>query len=194
MGDTLTHAVKPLQEKAQVIYKFFTIPINTCYGMYYKYFDEDEKKYFSGLISEINVKRDPESEGGLILYLGAPGTRFTSVDTPFCNALMGFYQLIIDIKTHLNNRGRVKIEYKSFHGGLKERTDECLNTPVSYHGDIIDMRDSAMPAGGSKSRRKPARKTRRGRIRKSKSKTHRRRRAHHSRLHARKHKKYTRKH
>ena len=46
MGDTLTHAVKPLQEKAKVIYEYFTIPINTCYGMYYKYFDEDEKKIF----------------------------------------------------------------------------------------------------------------------------------------------------
>jgi hypothetical protein len=41
--------------------------------------------------------------------------------------------------------------------------------------------------GGSKSRRKPARKTRRGRTRKSKAKTHRHRR--HSRI--RKHKKYT---
>jgi hypothetical protein len=47
-------------------------------------------------------------------------------------------------------------------------------------------------SGGSKSRRKPARKTHRGRIRKSKPKTHRRRHARHSRTH--KHKKYTRKH
>ena len=128
-----------------------------------------KKKYFSGLISEINVKRDPESEGGLILQLGAPGTRFTSVDTPFCNALMGFYQLIIDIKRHLNNSGRVKIEYKSFHGGLEQRTEECLSTPGSYQGNITEMRNfamsamSAMPAGGSKSRCKPARKTRRKR-------------------------------
>jgi hypothetical protein len=46
---------------------------------------------------------------------------------------------------------------------------------------------AALSLGGSKSRRKPARKTRRGRTRKSKSKTHRRRR--HSRV--RKHKKNT---
>jgi hypothetical protein len=46
MDDTLTHAVKPLQDKAQVFYKYFTIPISTCYGMYYKHFDEHARKYF----------------------------------------------------------------------------------------------------------------------------------------------------
>jgi hypothetical protein len=167
--------------------------------MYYRSFDKDARKYFSDLISEIDVVSDQTSQGGLILRLGAPGIRFTSVvDTPFCNALKGFYKLIIDIKAH--NIGRVKIEYKTLDGGLKARTKECVGISGPYPGDITTMRDDAMrndamSVGGSKSRRKSSRKTCRGHNHKSKSKsktktkTHRRRRAHHSRL--RKHKKNT---
>ena len=195
MNDPFTeHAdiTRPLKKKAEAIYQYFTIPISTCYGMYYKHFDEHARKYFSKLISEIDVESDPMSQGGLILRLSAPGFRFTSVDdTPFCNALKGFYQLIIDIKAH--NIGRVKIEYKTLDGGLKARTDKCVGIPGPYPDDITTMRDNAMSEGGSKSRRKSSRKTRRGHNHKSKSKsktkTHRRRRAHHSRL--RKHKKNT---
>jgi hypothetical protein len=190
--NALTLAVEPLQDKATAIYQFFTIPINTCYGMYYKHFDERARKYFSELISQIDVVPNQTSQGGLILRLGAPGFRFTSVDdTPFCNALKGFYQLIIDIKAH--NIGRVKIEYKTLDGGLEARTDKCVGIPGPYPGDITTMQNDAMSEGGSKSRRKSSRKTRRGHNHKSKSKsktkTHRRRRAHHSRL--RKHKKNT---
>jgi hypothetical protein len=107
--------------------------------------------------------------------------------------LKGFYQLIIDIKAH--NIGRVKIEYKTLDGGLKARTDKCVGISGPYQGDITTMQNDAMSEGGSKSRRKSSRKTRRGHNHKSKSKsksktkTHRRRRAHHSRL--RKHKKNT---
>jgi hypothetical protein len=193
MDDTLTHAVKPLKDKATAIYQHFTIPTYVCYNMYYRSFDERAKEYFSELISQIDVESDSTSQGGLILWLGAPGTRFTPVNTPFCNALMGFYQLIIDIKAH--NIGRVKIKYKNLHGGLEERTDKCLHEPGSYPGHITTMRDNAMSVGGSKTRRKSSRKTCRGHNHKSKSKsktktkTHRRRRAHHSRL--RKHKKNT---
>jgi hypothetical protein len=186
--NALTLAVEPLQKKAERIYEYFTIPINTCYDMYYKRFDEHARKYFSELISEIDVVPDQTSQGGLILRLGAPGIRFKSVDTPFCSALKGFYQLIIDIKTHFNNIGRVKIKYKRLlHGGLEARTGECVDTPGSYPGGIIAMRndamrDDAMSEGGSKSRRrhrhKHPRKTRH-------------KRAHRSRA-ARKHKKYSR--
>jgi len=149
----LADITRPLKKKAEAIYQYFTIPINTCHDMYYRSFDKDARKYFSDLISEIDVVSDQTSQGGLILRLGAPGIRFTSVvDTPFCNALKGFYQLIIDIKAH--NIGRVKIEYKTLDGGLKARTKECVGIHGSYPGDIIEMRNNAMSEGGSKTRRR----------------------------------------
>ena len=113
--------------------------------------------------------------------------------------MTGFYRLLSDIKD--DNMNKVIIRDSVLSRDLESRTENCYVYTRSF-ADINKLRSSAMQSnamrgiemdgqdgGGSKSRRKPARKTCRGRTRncKSKTKTHRRKR--HSRI--RKHKKYT---
>ena len=92
---------------------------------------------------------------------------------------------------------KVIIRDSFLSGDLESRTENCYQY-TKMIDNINDLRGRAMRGieedeqggGGSKSRRKPARKTRRGRgpTRKSKPKTHRCRR--HSRI-RKHHKKYT---
>jgi len=156
---------------------------------HYRQFDREQKQIFSDLMSNIDVGF---SDTIVTLSLGIPHTQFKLVvpanDTNFCNVLIGFYRLLSDIKDE--NRDKVIIKDSFLNGKLQSRTENCYQHTRVY-GDINHMRSRAMRGiemdgqygGGSKSRRKPARKTHR----KSKPKTHRRKR--HSRI--RKHKKYT---
>ena len=116
------------------------------------------------------IQRIPQNDGG-----------------SYCAGLKLFKSLMTTLTT-------LTTEITGFEFTIPTGTMNSLNRSVRS----CDESSSSVPSsagGGSKSRRrhrrKHARKTRRGRGRKSKAKpkTHRRRR--HSRLHARKHKKYT---
>ena len=167
--------------------EFLTINTYRLLNNHFRHFNDEQKQIFSELMSNIGVDfRDTI----VTLSLGIPLTRFIAPanDTNFCNALIGFYRLLSDIKDE--NRDKVIIKDSFINGKLQSRTENCDRHTISL-GDINDLRSRAMRSiemdgqygGGSKSRRKPARKTHR----KSKPKTHRRKR--HSRI--RKHKKYT---
>jgi hypothetical protein len=109
-----------------------------------------------------------------------------------CDNIDDFLSLIRGLVEYINNPPKQNVDFK----------DEPLftHTATIAIGDGFNNSNKACGThlanievvnGGSKSRRKPARKTRRGhtRTRKSKPKTHRRKR--HSRVRVRKHKKYT---
>ena len=163
---------------------------------HYRLFTPEQKQIFSDLMSNIDVGF---SDTIVTLSLGIPRAQFKLVvpanDTNFCNVLIGFYRLLSDIKDE--NRDKVIIKDSFLSGKLQSRTENCYRHTKSL-GDINDLRSRAMrgiemdgqDGGGSKSRRRHARKTRRGRgpTRKSKPKTHRCRR--HSRI-RKHHKKYT---
>jgi hypothetical protein len=181
--------------------EFLTINTHGLLNNHFRLFNPEQKKYFSELMSNIGVGF---SDPIVTLSLGIPLTQVKFVvpadDTNFCNALIGFYRLLRDIKN--DNRDKVIIRDSFLSGKLQSRTENCYQYTRTIE-NINDLRSKAMrgiamrgidvdgqDGGGSKSRRKPARKTRRGRgrTRKSKAKTHRRKR--HSRI-RKHHKKYT---
>ena len=153
-------------------------------------------KIISDFIKKMNIQLDLSGyECKCVLQLHDTIDRISTSEKigDRCNALNIFVAMIKAIKDYVNSN----------NSGGNPNADKLFNFPIevtfsdSMFGSGFRKSykacngGSSLYIGGSKSRRrnrcKPARKTRRGRIRKSKSKTHRRRR--HSR--ARKHKKNT---
>jgi|LakMenE01Jun11ns_1017448.scaffolds.fasta_scaffold9456206_2 hypothetical protein len=176
--------------------EFLTISTYRLLNNHFRNFNDKQKQIFSELMSNIGVGFRDQI---VTLSLGIPLTQVkfdvSANNTDFCNALTGFYRLLSDIKD--DNMNKVIIKDSVLSGDLESRTENCYRY-TRMIDNINKLRDSAMrgievggqDGGGSKSRRKPARKTRRGRgpTRKSKPKTHRCRR--HSRI-RKHHKKYT---
>jgi hypothetical protein len=134
-----------------------------------------------------------DESGKMSKIIVDPNKKFTFLDSSFKRQFNMSYGITEMLKLIIENSKFS--DWQTSEGVTIEMSNEyfCKNKGYNESRQIStgfgDTASAASAAGGSKSRHKPARKTRRGRTRKykSKSKTHRRRR--HS--HVRKHKKNT---